>query len=102
MKHTKQQLIDIVITAVEGGINYWSQVSHYNPDKGMVTVYEIGEDGEVEKKHNLTTAVIRKGLKLALESEYEHIRFIAVTDIPDAEEADVIVQLGLFGEVIYG
>lgn len=102
MKHTKEQLIDIAITAVEGGINYWAAVRNYNPDKGTALVYEFDGDNEIVKKHNLNLSVIRKGLSLALNHEHEHIRFIAVTDIPDAEEADIIVQLGLFGEIVYG
>lgn len=102
MKHTKQQLTDIVITAIEGGVNYWAQVSDYDPDNGKATLYEIGDESEVIGIHKVSTKTIERGLRLALESEHEGIRMIAVTDIPDAVEADIIVQLGLFNEVIYG
>lgn len=102
MKHSTEQLKDIVITAVEGGTNYWAQSSGYKPNEGKVTLWEMDEEGKPVNVHKVDLSVIRKGLKIALESEYEHIRIIAVTDILDAEEADVVVQLGLFGEVVYG
>jgi hypothetical protein len=103
-KHTEEQVKDIVITAVEGGINYWAVVRNYAPDAGTVTVYEMDTDDprKVTKIHHVTPATIRKGLRLASQSEHEHIRIMAASDILDAEEADVIVQLGLLGEVVYG
>jgi hypothetical protein len=104
MKHTKEQLKDIVITAIEGGVNYWAQVSQYDPDNGSATLHEMDDDNPaaVIKVHKVSLSTVRKGLKLALESEHEHIRVISVSDILDADDADIIIQLGIFGEIIYG
>jgi hypothetical protein len=102
MKRTKQDINDIFITACEGGVNYWARVSNYSPENGTAKLHEVGDENSVIAIHSLNSSVIRKGLKLALESEYEGIRKIAVIDIHDAIEADIIVQFGLFGEVIYG
>lgn len=37
---TEEELNDILITAVEGGINYWAFVADYRPNNGMVSVAE--------------------------------------------------------------
>lgn len=102
MKHTTEQLKDIVITACEGGVNYWGKVRFYDPDNGKAVLVEYGDEDTPIATHTINTSTIRKGLRLALESEHENIRFIAVRDILDADEADIIVQLGLFGELVYG
>lgn len=104
-KHSTENIKDIVITACEGGVNYWAKVGQYDPDNGTATLLEIDYDynpPQVIKRHKLTPAIVRKGIRLALQSEHEHIRRIAVSDDIDAEEADVLVQLGLLGEIVYG
>ena len=58
-------LRDIVITAVEGGINYWGHIEGYNPDAfaqwGRVTENEPSTDGPA-KSGELTVATVRAGL----------------------------------------
>lgn len=117
MKDRKQFLFDTVVTAAEHGISYWAIVCDYrwnnNPEKlyAMVRI----QDAESEKYHSITLETVAKGLRricvtgepIQLRDDiYENILLANRTngaqgDI-DAECADVIVQVGLFGDVIYG
>lgn len=105
MRRSKQDLIEIMITACEGGINYWANVKNYQPDKGQATVIDCGEqdysDGR-SRYFEIDSKVIRKGLNLMLNSENEFWRKTAVSDCLDACDSDMIIQFGLFGELIYG
>ena len=132
--NTRQQFIaDLTITALEGGIGYWSYATSYrhNDGAGPVTATilpdGVGEDEEsvrgeweltepyvfiVDRGVLIDSTVIERGIELlraipayregywasfleAEESNGEDGDF-------DAETADVIVQFGLFGELVYG
>lgn len=113
-------LIDIVVTAIEGGIDYWINVSTYDPAKGTATIYFdpfSTEQGEKEQKREITPETVLAGLQLlASEKEIKWLWAETRTRIvgaalgdpedffvrEDAGTADVIVQLGLFGEVVFG
>jgi hypothetical protein len=115
---TAQECGDIAITAAEGGIGYWSRIDSYqwsrwsNKDGSNKDVlddfvfYTIREDPNDDgtykgKPIKITPAVLRRGYKLFIEGG----RHLAEPDEPsvaDANEADVIVQLGCLGEVVYG
>lgn len=129
----EQFLADIISTAVEGGIGYWSQCSHYqwvdysnsgnlfgpvgekDPSKGTcatVHVLNADESGYVEEGLEITVETVARGLGLIKSPEFgvnSRMRGeILVADVEndagmiDSDDADVIVQAGLFGEVIYG
>lgn len=120
-------LCDVFITALEGGIGYWSQAIEYHwtlPDTDTKSVDESmdidgffanivdGEDGD--KDHHIDAAVIERGLARIVSGEIKQLRsdiratvmLINLTNGDegdyDAETADCIVQAGLFGEVVYG
>lgn len=109
-----QMLADILITAVEGGIGYWSQVVTYRWTEGPQhtqadIVVDIG-DGEI-KDYKINLDVIEKGLKalLVLDNVNPGIRSMASDAVAendaahiDSDAADVIVQLGLLDEIVYG
>ena len=120
-------LRDVGITAVEGGIGYWSQIEGYgkfvnslyvgdtfqkslNPSNYLGKLYVIDdwtqEPDPNEPTHELNTDLIAKGMQLVLDSgRWKHIaQAILAEDAGDldAGDADVIVQLGCFGEVVYG
>ena len=85
---------EVMTTAVEGGINYWCDGAIARDDGS----YRLKVDGNW---HTLNVNVIRCGLGL-LASAYPHRFMEFVEEQDDAEVADMVVQLGLFEDVIYG
>jgi hypothetical protein len=112
------EVVNIYTTALEGGIGYWAVCDEYrwqylyedwendivkelDPDQVLVVLSDT-EDNDFENEH-LTPAKIRAGVKLLIE-KYPHLYQI-INDNQfhvDANGADAVVQLGLFGEVVYG
>lgn len=101
---------DILTTAFEGGINYWCGKVTFapgvNPPKGTYASEALTKgcdlilyDAEEPELWTLTLEKMLSGIKLYCEK-----RNTLITDdsILDAEEADVVVQLALFGEVVFG
>lgn len=117
---------DIAITAVESGydgIGYWASCRKYKWSSvtpasldHMLKFPEIritpAEDPEDFKDQNITAATIRKGLRLIVDGTVkvreDLFKAIALANREndgghiDADCADVIVQVGLFGEIVYG
>lgn len=104
-------LKDVLIGAVEGGTGYWAQVSKYNPDNGTVTLHEFDDDG-ISESHDVTLGTIERGVqRIVTDRELVNraIREDVIVDSVenymergDAETADCIVQVGLFGKLVYG
>jgi hypothetical protein len=115
MVSERQQFYNYILcTAVEGGINYWSQVSEYRWDGrevATVTVHELFED---QKVATITADSIRDAYSVILDTDTliqlsNDIRahlIKAFLDCDagevDAGDADILLQLAMFGEVIYG
>jgi hypothetical protein len=114
----KQQLVlDVFTTALEGGIGYWSQATSYHWLNGEDEDYEgfyadiIEVDAE-QQQHRIDAGVIRKGLRAyalgqgGTEHRIKPPLVVTADNVEDwdfdAEDADIVVQLGLFGEVVYG
>lgn len=112
---------DIIITAVEGGTNYWAYSREYSWAKDdedpTLTRAQLCDmeayDTDEEKWHNVTTSTIahayytiRKDSNLGISSQARARFGCAFEDLDagdlDANDADTIVQIGLFGKVIYG
>lgn len=112
-------LFDLFTTALEGGINYWAEVLsyHWEAPEGdddlrgfSAEIIETEEDGE--PRHRIDRKVIARGYKLATTKWRDRIHWstakppVVVKDPAewdfDASDADVILQLGLFGETVYG
>jgi hypothetical protein len=117
----RQALLDVFVTALEGGIGYWSVCRRYRwalPDgeedlDGFHAVIEETESGDdVPPVHRIDAAVILRGLLLlaAPGEGYSHFRAVARALLAgddevdyDAEVADAVVQAGLFdGQIVYG
>ena len=116
--------LDILTTAVEGGINYWAEIHHYkwrDADGGTdVEAHAVLTDAEAldGKMHTVCLATIRKGINLLRNGGGHHIKpapewfhkkwrdaYAGCGDASwdfDAGDADCVVQAGLFGEVVYG
>jgi hypothetical protein len=96
-----QYFIDIVTTAVEGGIGYWSTVYAYDCDKGWVTLRAIDEDGQPEgPKHRIKP----EKLKVAWADIVTNPDLVHIQDWDDLDSSDCdnIIQVLLFGKTIYG
>ena len=100
MSVSEENLKDLLVTAVEGGINYWAMVRKYDPDAGSVVVIEIESSGEgAPIKRLVTFADLREPLKrLAAQLGQSPEELF---ENHDAATADALVQMVLFGEVIY-
>ena len=111
-------LIDILNTAAEGGVNYWANVRGYRWDLTKHPIENIGmeiQDIEAEPDHTWHTVnldTIDAGIDRILTEEVPYLsddmrRCIedSVGDLDasnlDADAADTIVQVALFGEVVY-
>lgn len=115
---TDQTLADIVITAIEGGVNYWATCAEYRWENLPPSeVFAVIEDIEDEtKQYRVTVDTVREGLRRLVSGECKI--HLPETDEPiramtrgilldpdydyDAGDADNIVQAGLFNEVRYG
>ena len=116
---------DILCTAFEGGINYWAEdiaPTREKRDGDLGWAYTGGRvgyddgDGELRGKditcekvaHGIATimqAGIEEGKRIVRPSTYQYILEALVsgdTGMIDADIADTIVQVALFGEVVYG
>ena len=113
-KLTGQDIDDIMVCALEGGINYWCRqakvvgkyLGRYASDQiscgGTLKLY----DAESSDVWELTLDKFLNGMKLAIEqgiglSVNPADGSIDTCEI-DADAADAIVQLALFGEVVFG
>ena len=116
----EQFLDDIITTALEGGIGYWSVAESYVWGDDIPTAAVISDaESDDPGFENLVVdrALVEKSLALMAAGSVKHLddsmraRIVSIAaehpknldagDI-DADDADVIVQVGLFGEVTYG
>jgi len=108
-------LKDVLSTAIEGGIDYWAVLWDYDCDKGTATIQVWNSDNEngVEgEKFYLTIDSVARGLKLLVEVgdvPAEIKKNVGLADKTngddgdyDSIDADCIVQMAVFGKVIYG
>lgn len=115
IKVTQQDIDDIMCAAFEGGITYWcckaevvgDYLGEYASDQisrgGKVRLYDSVED----EVYELTLDDLLRGITKAIEENwYEDYGWHDGNSIDtcnvDAEVADTIIQLALFGEVVYG
>lgn len=110
---------DVIVTAVEGGIGYWAMIDSYDWKEPTFeprnTRYTASAKITCEgKAYRIDFLTVRRAFQLLrrgpLTSPAEATRgrligqqFISADDREiDANDADIIVQLGLFGQVVYG
>lgn len=104
-------LADVMTTAIEGGINYWASLDTVStvedPTEILGWRYDAAyvvdlEDGE---EYSISLDTIARGLNRISKIRPDgHIasahRAMDAGDL-DAIDADIIVQYGLFGELVY-
>jgi hypothetical protein len=106
---------DEFVTAIEGGIGYWSEVIQYDWDRP--DWFAVIEDIEGDQ-HRITEDTIRLGFQRLADGPNPRkgeVRSAARSllysggkdteaweDIQDADTADMVVQFALFGVLVYG
>lgn len=112
---TQQDIDDIMVAALEGGINYWCDeaaveggeyLGKYASDQisrgGTLLLHDTDEDAY----RKLDLEKFLKGFKLWLENSGDQYGAVQGHEVDccniDAGCADEIVQYALFGEVVYG
>jgi hypothetical protein len=120
----EQFLSDVLITAVEGGVNYWAGVSYYrwqdkdgNDVPASVTVHEMDDETGDYKEPGvpITTKEIGRAIARIMDTtdEIKHLPTWVRKDVfgasmdndagdIDANIADMIMQIAVLGEVTYG
>jgi hypothetical protein len=129
-KITYQQVSDLLITALEGGSNYWYQIiDSTEPNWGLLDSYKADEhvhitdyplnpmgniklrsivdgiegdevNGKTEWDVNLGT--IKRGLQIMATKYPKHFADAVSEQNMDAWTADVFLQCVCFGEIVYG
>lgn len=81
------------------GIDLWTKPD-FDPNPQDFKVYDEYE----EKWHEVTLEALANGYRLALQNNTHHCGGCEVADLedPDACTGDIIIQLAIFGKVIYG
>lgn len=118
---TVEDIDDIMVSALEGGINYWCDCAEVIEEKrvadwgneqiargGMLRMHVIEPyDGKGTEWYELTLQKFLFGLRTWLEFnpdvlEFKGNMYCIDCGKVDAIRADHIVQNALFGEVVYG
>ena len=116
-EYTDQDMEDIVITALEGGIGYWACLDNTTKEfddepedlsisewcwqllkEGKSLRFLDAEDTEEGETWWLTLPMLLNGIKLSSEKGYWN----GDIDTMDANDADTVFQLAMFGEIVYG
>jgi len=120
-KITKQDIIDLFVTALEGGSNYWyyiptipAGVREIKTETGMATSEAIGEyilrggniqindaEDEEEVLGTVDMTSLLEAIDL-LKSDYTHAYENIIDEEYDADDADIFFQLAVMGEVTFG
>ena len=111
IKVTTQNIADLMVTAFEGGINYWCgkvEIISNPADKdwasdvvafgGELRLTDVEDDTE---QWTLTLPKLLAGLSKTLDwGNFKDVE--ELMDSHDAETADVLVQYALFDEIVFG
>lgn len=97
-----EDFLDIVDTAGYV-IGYWAQKASVDSEKMTYTVHYDNGDSVVSRTISLNdmTVAIEKLLNAKVECGDRIISYIEEDDI-DGDAADVIVQVAMFGRIVYG
>ena len=109
---TDENINDLMVCALEGGINYWviSANAKFVPDNveyeylseliskgGVIELH----DSELNETYDLNLSKFMNGVKLTCE-HFKYCNAEELMEFHDATTADCIIQYGLFSEIVYG
>ena len=120
---TAEDIEDIVVTALEGGIGYWACLNNIGEDwenapkdeavsetaarllmEGKKLEFLDEEDRDTVWTMSLDDLL--KGIKMFVEEGYDRYGAFVHNEFDgcmfDAEGADIVFQLAMFGEIVYG
>ena len=92
--YDREHIRDILITACEGGINYWANIQK----KSYSAIVLIIRDNDTNKTFWLSYEDIVSGFARAVRDGYSFSDIACL----DAIESDIVIQYACFGKVIYG
>lgn len=110
---SQQDIDDIMVAALEGGINYWCReaevvgemlgdYAHEQISRGGTLILH---DAESSDKWDLTLEKFLRGVELYIKNgdrvTVEDFKLVDYGEL-DAEDADCIVQYALFGKLVFG
>ena len=120
---TGEDIEDIIVTALNGGIGYWACLDNTRPEFDAVgkedyldvwtakilmdggTVYFLDENDRSEI-YELTLPKLMNGVRQFIEKGYDRYGVFVhgTADLAnfDADAADTVIQLALFDEVVFG
>ena len=124
---TEEDILDVLTTAIEGGIGYWCCLLNDDPDwiKARAdwklhhnnetpcycdVAYQVLmsgksvklEDIEEDKIYELDMDKFKKGCSVYIEKTGHDIHCALRDGAFDAEDADLLIQYALFGECVFG
>ncbi len=111
---TQEDIDDIMVGALEGGINYWCReaevLGEYLGKYGSEQIARDGtlvlHDAESSDKWELTREKFLNGFKLWLENGGDEYGAVSGSEVDccniDAGCADSIIQYAIFGEEVFG
>lgn len=119
MSKADQMAADVLSTAVEGGTNYWAAVSKIERDEAgeylSVSYHEMNDDcdGYKEDGVKVDLAMVKAAMRKIAFEDVKHVgagmkarakQLVFASDEADydASDADIIVQVAVLGEVVYG
>lgn len=115
IKVTQQDIDDIMVTALEGGINYWCRkakvvgeyLGEYASEQisrgGTLILYDAEDDNEYALDLEKLLCGLQKAINDYWFEDYDWYNGKALdTCNIDADVADTIIQLSIFDDVIYG
>lgn len=95
-----QLLLDLMTTAVEGGINYWAAVIDLTRDPDLNVLKFKVTDLEDEKIYSVDSIDMLHALQALIKACPWRARIL--DGDYDAEDADCVVQFACFGDLVYG
>lgn len=105
---SKEKIEDIIITALEGGSNYWYTLINESSTEEVLNKINAGENVMVFDQEDPDTLLgllnqksIQKGIQ---QSIYENSYLIAnvIEDNWDANDADCLFQYFVMNEIVFG
>lgn len=119
LRYSHERMDEILVAATEGGVDYWAEVFGpddeldklgVHPSDGMgsrVLQDREDEDGDRWVVSRLTVelglrAILSSNEKFELRSRIVESMRDDDSSLIDAGDADTIIQMGLFGRVVFG